>query len=205
MFNTKRLLFLMIAASVTMLLFSCASTTRTVDPENTIHYDAGYDFSDKKQIVDELTASLLTTLSVASDDKRPVMIVYPIANRTDEHIDTGGVSDDIRMKLINSGKFRFLNEAQRNNIARELAYQYNSGNVAAETRIQRARQLGAQYILSGTLRSISKKQPRQFRLRKKTLKYYSLNLEVTDLTTGLVEWADSVELAREASKPIIGW
>ena len=56
-----------------------------------------------------------------------------------------------------------------------------------------------------TLRSIEKKQPKQVRLKKKTLMYYSLTLELTDLQTGLIEWSDSKEIVRESSKPFIGW
>jgi PBP1b-binding outer membrane lipoprotein LpoB len=43
------------------------------------------------------------------------------------------------------------------------------------------------------------------RLKKKTLQYYSLTLELTDLQTGLIEWTDSAEIVRESSKPFIGW
>jgi len=32
-----------------------------------------------------------------------------------------------------------------------------------------------------------------------------MNLEVTDLETSEIVWADNVEIARESSKPIIGW
>jgi PBP1b-binding outer membrane lipoprotein LpoB len=32
-----------------------------------------------------------------------------------------------------------------------------------------------------------------------------MNLEITDLETGEISWADNVEIARESSKPIIGW
>jgi PBP1b-binding outer membrane lipoprotein LpoB len=74
-----------------------------------------------------------------------------------------------------------------------------------QARIQRARQVGARYMLTGTLRSIEKEEPRQVRLKKRSLKYYSLNLELTDIETGLIQWADSVEVIREASKPFIGW
>ena len=70
---------------------------------------------------------------------------------------------------------------------------------------QKARQVGAEYMLTGTLRSIEKDELRQVRLTKKSLKYYSLNLELTDIETGLIEWADSVEVIREVSKPFIGW
>ncbi len=35
--------------------------------------------------------------------------------------------------------------------------------------------------------------------------YYSLNMELTDLETGLIEWADSTEVIRESSRPFVGW
>jgi PBP1b-binding outer membrane lipoprotein LpoB len=60
-------------------------------------------------------------------------------------------------------------------------------------------------MISGTLRSIKKKGAKQVRLKKKTLQYYSLTLELTDLQTGLIEWTDNVEIVRESSKPFIGW
>ena len=65
--------------------------------------------------------------------------------------------------------------------------------------------MGAKYMLTGTLRSIEKSAPKQIRLKKKSYIYYSLNLELTNIESSLIEWADSVELVREASKPIIGW
>ena len=50
-----------------------------------------------------------------------------------------------------------------------------------------------------------KKQPKQMRLYKKERIYYSLDLTISDLKTGEIVYADQAELAREASKPIIGW
>ena len=195
-----------ITCCVTALLFlgACASTTRTLDPEVENHYDASYDFSDKKQIVDTLTGSLLSAASVSTEDAKPIMVVYGIDNETSEHINTGGITDDIRLSLLQSGEYRFINRRQRENILDEADYQY-AGFVAPEQRVNEGRQLGADYILSGTLRSIEKKQPRQFRLNKRELIYYSMNLEMTNLETGEISWADSVEIARESSRPIIGW
>ena len=201
-FLLKGMALMVIMGLTTILLNGCASTRR-LDPNVEKHYNASYDFSDKKEIVDKLTSSLLSISSLQPSSK-PILIVYPIANETSEHIDTSGISDDIRMKLIRSGKFRFINEAQRYNISREGAYQAK-GHVDPRMRFEQGKQLGADYILSGTLRSIEKDQPRQIRLMKKQMIYYSLNLELTNLKTGEIAWADNVELAREASRPIIGW
>jgi len=187
-----------------LVLAGCRATTRDVSPEADIHYDETYDFTDKKAIVDELVTSLANKPPLCCRDGRPVIVVYNVANRTSQHIDTSGITDDIRQEILASGKARFVNKAQRQSIQKELGYQYG-GNVSPETRIQRARQVGAEYMLTGTLRSIKKKQPKQVRLKKKTLQYYSLTLELTHLETGLIEWTDSVEIAREAAKPFIGW
>ncbi len=181
----------------------CATTTRNVSTSEEMHYDEEYDFSDKKQIVQGLVEPLLDRYPAGG--QRPVVIVYPVANRTSEHIDTGGITDDIREELLQANRFRFLNETQRDNIARELDYQYNSGMVDPAQRIEKARQAGADYILSGTLRSIEKEEGRGIRWTKKKTNYYSLHLQLTDLRSGLIDWSHSVDLAREASEPIIGW
>ena len=182
----------------------CRATTREISPDKKLHYDETYDFTDKKAIVSELVGSLVDNPPLCCRDGRPVIVIYGVANRTSEHIDTSGITDDIRQKIMASGKARFVNKTRRDAIAEELSYQYG-GNVAPETRILRARQIGAEYMLTGTLRSIRKRQPDQVRLKRKTLQYYSLTLELTDLDTALVEWTDSVEIAREAAKPVIGW
>lgn len=189
---------------ITLALGACAATTRTLDPDVEQHYDASYDFSDKKQIVDSLTGSLLSAASVSTENEKPVIIIYGIDNETSEHISTSGISDDIRLALIRSGEYRFINRKQRNNVLDEADYQH-AGFVAPEQRVNEGRQLGADYILSGTLRSIEKKQARQWRLNKRELIYYSMNLELTNLETGEISWADAVEIARESSRPIIGW
>ena len=186
------------------MMAGCSATTRDLSPDDVVHYDENYDFSDKKLIVSRLVDSLMRKSPLAARDDRPVLVIYNVANHTDEHIETGGITDDIRQEILQSGKARFVNEVQRDTIQRESDYQYG-GNVSPETRIQRARQVGAEYMISGTLRSITKEQPRQVRLKRKTLQYYSLVLELTDLQTGLIEWTDNVEIVREASKPFIGW
>jgi len=194
---------LAIALAVSVSLTACMATTRNVDTAEEVHYNANYDFSDKKKIVDDLTNSLLQS-DIAYRAEKPILVVYGVANETSEHINTGGITDDIRLALIRAGKYRFINKYQRDSIAAEVAHQ-TAGHVPVSERIRQGQQLGADYILTGTLRSIEKKQSRQWRLFEKKLVYYSLNLEMTDLTSGEIAWADKVELAREASKPIFRW
>lgn len=197
----KNLTIVVLAA---LFLSGCAATTRELNTEETFHYDANYDFSDKKRIVDDLTNSLLNSGALPARSDAPIVIIYGVANQTSEHIDTSGITDDIRLALLQSGRYRFVSKIQRDNIMQETAFQA-TGNVDPSQLVALGRQSGAEYILGGTLRSIEKKQPRQWRLNKKEVIYYSMNLEMTSLTTGEIAWADKVEMAREASKPIVRW
>ena len=197
----KKLAQSILVAACVATTVSCA-TTRNIDTNSEVHYNASYDFSDKNLIVDRLSASLVDYAATSAG--KPVVISYGIGNETSEHINTGGISDDIRLQLIQSGQYQLLNEGQRFNIQDESEYQ-KTGTVPAAARIAQGRQLGADYILAGTLRSIVKKPPTSIRLIKRKMVYYSLNLELTDTETGAIAWADKVDLAREQSQPIIGW
>jgi len=199
--NLARALIVVAAAAS---LVGCAATTRNISPESDFHYDASYDFADKKAIVRELSSNILADTVVNRVGDPPVVISYGIANETSEHINTGGIADDIRSNLLQSRQFRFLNRRQRQNLVEEADYQH-AGFVAPSQRVTEGQQLGADFILSGTLRSIEKKQPRQWRLNKRKLVYYNMTLEMTDLTTGEIAWSDSVEIARESTQPIIAW
>jgi len=204
MLTTSRMTIVLATFILALSLAGCAATTRDLDVEDPINYDASYGFSDKKRIVDDLTNSLLNSPTVPAGNERPVLIIYGVANQTAEHIDTGGITDDIRLALMQSGRYRFISKTQRDNINSEVAYQ-SGGAVDPAQIVAIGKQTGADYILGGTLRSIEKKQPRQWRLNKRKLVYYSLNLELTSLSSGEITWADKVEIARESSQPIIRW
>ena len=128
---------------VIVVLSGCTATTRDVSTSETVHYDETYDFTDKRTIVNTLVSSLVGKPPLASRNDRPVLIIYDVANRTSEHIETSGITDDIRKEILQSGKARFVNRVQRENIQSEINYQ-QAGNVKAKTRIQRAQQSGAE-------------------------------------------------------------
>lgn len=157
---------IMMTCTALLIMTGCMASTKNLNLEKETHYDASYDFSDKAKIVDRLVTPLLSA-PVFPVQQKPILIVYPVVNETSEHISTGGITDEIRMKLVQAGRFRFINESQRENIKAETNYQ-SQGYVDPAMRIEKGRQLGADYILSGTLRSIKKEQPKQWRLLKKS-------------------------------------
>ena len=162
--------------------------------------DTGYDFGDLHLLGDSVANDLMANPVLAG---KPILVVMGVENRTDEHIDTKAITDTIRTKLINSGKASFVNESRRNSLMQEQGYQM--ANVTPETRVAIGKQLGARYMLTGSLVKITKDTPRQVSLSKKEQVYFQLTVEVTDLETGLIAWTTQKERVRGASKPIMGW
>jgi len=202
-------IFLSALMSIVMVLESgCGAFRASVQNEDVAAasatpLDTGYDFGDLRWLGDSIGSDLLSATVLDQDGKKPILVVMGIENRTDEHIDTKAITDTIRTRVINKGKASFVNESQRDNLLREQGYQL--ANCTPETRVLIGKQLGARYMLTGSLVKITKDSPRQVRLSKKEQVYFQLTMDVTDLETGLIAWTTQKERVRGASKPILGW
>ncbi|MEI6514490.1 MAG: hypothetical protein WCO77_00810 [bacterium] len=165
--------------------------------------DTGYDFGDLRWLGDTVAADMIATSIIGDASRKPILVVMGIENRTDEHIDTKAITDTMRTKIINAGKADFVNESRRDNLIKEQGYQL--ANCTPETRTMIGKQLGARYMLTGSLVKLTKDTPRQVRVSKQEQVYLQLTVEVTDLETGLIAWTTQKERVRSARKPIIGW
>lgn len=203
MARRKNHVFLALTLILSFVVMSCRATVKTYDPDTDIRYTAGYGYGDLKKLSAEMASRILAS-RIGKEPTPPVMLIFGIENRTDEHVDMKALAYAIRNDLIKSGKFKFINESRRKQLEKEMAYQ-DQGYVKEETRIKAGRQIGAKYILSGQLVSISQKDLKQVRIKKKSLRYYRLTLEITDINTALIEWTDELEIVREQATPFIGW
>lgn len=188
-----------------LALSACSAKVLTKNPEKPVHYDEGYDYTDMHEFTRKLVNSILSKKPISERADQPVVVIYGVTNRTDEHIDLQAVTDAIRARLHDSGKVRFVAKEQRAEIDKEVDYMTKSGKVDPATQIRLAKQVGAQYMLTGTIYSMTKDQIPQVRLKKRELKWFKLTLELTDVETALIAWTDEAEIAREARKPYIGW
>ena len=164
---------------------------------------AKYDQQDLLSWTDEMVQLILNNQFPPPSEGKPILADMGIQNRTKTHLDTQALSDTITAKLLDSGKIRLANTRRRNDLLAEQGYQLQ--NATPETRAQIGKQLGAQYMLTGSLVEIERKSGRQVRMSRKEDVYYQLTVEITDLQTGLIVLRKQVERMRRASKPIIGW
>jgi len=199
--------FARISVSAAFLMTAGCAAFRTsltdVDPNDGRHYDQNYDQTDLKALSTEITDQLLGSPFLMNQPKPPVMMIAPLANNTDEHIDTKSLTDKMRVTLLQSGKVRFVNESRRKEIMDEQGFQ--AANVTPGQSAAIGQQLGVKYMLTGSFTKISKNSMKQVRVSKKYYSYYKLTMEVNDIETGEMVWIAEHEIAREARKPLIGW
>ena len=198
---------LCLCASASLVwLTGCAAfrqSTVDVDVNKSKPMDAKYDYSDLRTMTDEAADMLLAQGFLQREATPPIVASLGIENRTTLHIDTRAMEDTLRLKLMNTGKAQFVNTARRDTLLAEQ--KYHAENATPETRAAIGRQLGAKYMLTGSMVELKKQTGRQVRVSEKEEIYYQLTIEVTDLTTGLIVAAPQVERARKASRPLIGW
>jgi hypothetical protein len=150
-----------------------------------------------EKMVDDLLASPAMA-EIAPSGKRPILFVDTIKNKTLEHIDTESITDTISTKLLNSGRFRFVDMTKVDAIAKQLDYQKNSGFVDETKSVQMGRQLGAQFMLYGNFASIQKTAGNTKDV------YYKFTMKLTNIESGLVEFQAEKEIRKTRKKSLLG-
>ncbi len=185
------------------ILTGCASggsKVGYVDATEVETVDESFGSSDLQQIAGKMVQDMLTFPPViqATSSRRPVLYIDRIENKTTEHVDLESITDTIQSKLINSGKFRFVDMNRLSEINQQIAYQKKSGMVDQNTAVATGRGLGAEYALYGSLSSIIKRNS-----GTKSV-YYKFTLKLQHIETQSVEWVGEKEIRKEAHRSLFG-
>lgn len=185
---------------IVMLLGGCANRVSYGDAQAVETVSVDFGSTDLQKIAADMVDSMMMSGSVAAitRDSRPIVFVERIKNKTSEHIDTESITDSISTKLLNSGKFRFVDMDRVESVRDQLKFQNNDELVDQSTAIQFGKMVGAEYMLYGNLSSIVKNAGSD------TDVYYKMTMRLMDLKTGLIEWADETEIRKQQSKSLFG-
>jgi len=206
MTHTKRCAYAMLLIVCSGLLTGCAAfraQTRGVELDDADPMDERFGFTDLRQITESFANELGYSGFIQAHDEPPIMMIAGVQNRTSEYLDTKNLTDRLRTLLFQTGNMQFVNEARREDLLREQGYQ--AAQATPETQAAIGQQLGARYMMSGSLTEMEDRSPRQVRVSRTVRRFYKLTLEVTNLETGLLEWTAEREFAREARRPLVGW
>ena len=199
----KKLLLVSAMSLSISLLAGCAnkSVVSYGDASAVETTDINFGSTDLQKIADQMTASLIQSpvVGTMTANKRPIVFVDTVKNKTSEHIDTESLTDSISTQLLRSGKFRFVDMTKVTAVREQLNYQNEGDLVNPNKAVQFGKQVGAEYMLYGNLASIVKTNS------DKSDVYYKFTMRLMDLESGLVEWADETEIRKTSSKKLLGW
>jgi uncharacterized protein (TIGR02722 family) len=199
----KKLLLVSVMGLSISLLAGCANkSVVSYGDANAIETtDINFGSTDLQKIADQMTESLIQSpvVGTMTANKRPIVFVDVVKNKTSEHIDTESLTDSISIQLLRSGKFRFVDMTKVNAVLDQLDYQNEGALVNTNNAVQFGKQVGAEYMLYGNLASIVKTNS------DKSDVYYKFTMRLMDLESGLVEWADETEIRKTSSKKLLGW
>ncbi|HHF0486956.1 TPA: penicillin-binding protein activator LpoB [Vibrio antiquarius] len=183
-----------------VILGGCSNKVSYGDAQATETTTIDFGSTDLQKIAAEMVDSMMMSGSVAAitRDQRPIVFVERIKNKTSEHIDTESITDTISTKMLNSGKFRFVDMDRVESVREQLNFQNTDELVNQSTAIQFGKMVGAQYMLYGNLSSIVKNAGNDKDV------YYKMTMRLMDLETGLIEWADETEIRKAQSKSLFG-
>jgi uncharacterized protein (TIGR02722 family) len=197
-----------------LLLAPACSSVAYDDPGRVETLTIGYGSTDLQSLSAEMVESLISTQALnymdssgKGDDKRIIVYTGNVENRTAEHIDTQGITDKMQTALLKSGKFRFVAAtAGQAEIGDQVRFQQESGRVREDMLRSFGKQLGADVILYGTLRSIDKRKGSSLEsggTRKKD-KYYQFVLKCVNIDTAEILWLEEAELRKTSRTGIFG-
>ena len=206
--------YLLSFAFASALAASACSSIGYDDPNKTETVNLKFGSTDLQTMADTMVQSLLSSPNLQyldhsgkGDDKRVVLYTGNVNNRTTEHIDTSSITDTIRTSLLKSGRFRIAASSQgQDDLGSQVRFQMESGRVDPNLIRSFGKQIGADAVMYGNLRSIEKERARSLEdAGKKTEDvWYKLTLEVVNIETGETVWMEEKEVRKSKKTGLFG-
>ena len=182
------------------LINGCANRKITrVDPNETIDLSGRWNDSDSRLVSEEMIGDVLTSAWLPrytkANDKRPVVVVGLVENKSHEHINSETFIKDIEKAIIRDGNIRLVVAGEkRNELRKERAEQQDYAS--PETTKKWGKELGADFILQGTINSIVDAY------KKQKVVTYQIDLQLTNIETNEVVWMGDKKIKKQISDKV---
>lgn len=191
-----------IILSVTTLFLIISGCTpkrdvQRISTDQSIDLSGRWNDTDSRMVADDMTKQLLhdqwiNYYNAQNPNKRPILIVGLIRNKSHEHIDAGTFIKDIERAIIQDGSARLVQAgSKRDDLRQERVDQQNFAS--SETAKNWGLELGADFILQGTISSIVDTY------KKEKIVFYQINLELSHLETNEIVWIGEKKIKKYIS------
>ncbi|HSJ14546.1 MAG TPA: penicillin-binding protein activator LpoB [Longimicrobiales bacterium] len=178
---------------------ACATKVSRIDPAAVTDLSGRWNDTDSRLVANELIRSSLTEpwlrrYTETNAGQAPAVIVGGFENRTREHIAVGTFLNDLERAFVNSGSVRVVaSRDERVDVRDERADQQE--NARADTRNRMAQELGARYMLQGTIEAIEDQQGRE------KVVFYQIDATLVDIESNQKVWTGQHKIKKLITRP----
>jgi hypothetical protein len=186
-----------------LFVLSCSpKKVKRVSPEEQIDLSGRWNDTDSRLVSEAMIKDCLNhpwlPQFMREEGKKPVVIVGEVRNKTTEHIAVNTFIKDLERALINSGEVRVVaNAAERLGVRSEREEQLDWAS--PETRKRLRNELGADYMLIGSIESIEDREG------NKRVIFYQVNLELVDIETNEKVWIGEKKIKKYIKRSFLGF
>lgn len=195
----RTILVVMIALAYASIFSSCADRkVSRVNTNEVIDLSGRWNDTDSRLVSEEMIQDLLgakwlPVYESQHNNKRPVVVVGTVMNKSHEHINSETFIKDIEKAIIRNGSVRLVQAGEKRQELRTERDEQNQGYTSAETAKKWGLELGADFMLQGTINSIVDSY------KKEKVVYYQIDLELTNLETNEVVWMGDKKIKKQVS------
>jgi hypothetical protein len=193
MINNRAMILGLMSCGFLAVLTSCSSpTVKYGDATSAKPVSTDFGSNDLQQTANTMVNSMLTFPPIVeiTKNRRPIIEVAKVNNKTMQHIDTQSITDSIRTRLLRSGKFRFTDRSTDSQTIEEIKAQQESGLNDQNSAAQFGQQYSAEFLLVSNLSEIKQKDDDVVDV------YYKITMSLKNLKTGILEWSDEQEIRK---------
>jgi uncharacterized protein (TIGR02722 family) len=188
-----------------ILIAACAGPSRTVsrlETDQVTDLSGRWNDTDSKMTADAMIEDLLNKPWLdeyrSLNNKKPILIIGTIRNKSSEHINTDVFVKDIEKAILNSGKATFVaQKGERDQIREERVDQQYFAS--SETAKQLANETGADHIIIGSINSIVDSVDGQ------KVVYYQVNMELIHLESNTKIWIGDKKIKKLIEQDKYKW
>lgn len=178
---------------VVFFIGACNRQVTRINPDEQVDLSGRWNDTDSKLVAEEMIKDVTgrpwhNDFRIA-ENRKPVVIVGYVQNKSTEHIEAETFIKDIEREFINSGFVRVVSNSQfREKLREERAEQ---GEFASpETQAKWGKELGADFMMFGVITAVTDSY------KKEKVVNYKVNLELVDIETNEKVWLGDKEIKK---------
>lgn len=173
---------------------SCSRKITRIDPTETPDISGKWNNTDSRltseEMINEISNTPWLSNHMQAKNKKPVVIVGMVLNKSHEHIEAETFMKDLEMSFLKSQKIGLVQSGKkREELRAEKADQQTNASVSTMKKF--GLENGADYILQGSINSIVDQH------RRNRVVTYQINLELTNIETNEIVWIGDKKIAKQ--------